>query len=170
MIRLTFSNHFWTISYNWQFICRSENWDVSSERKKVARESKWRPVTWLRATRWKCLSLTLFVGIVRKSNIDTYWCNNKIIYMPFFGGEICRDSFLVISTNFHLTDNSVPGTRMSHLQVKVVLNLTGTRTANKDSNDDIYIRHLQYNYIYICYVELQIKMIEIGVSMVTAIN
>jgi hypothetical protein len=53
------------------------------------------------------LSLVICMGLVQKSNLDDYWGTDDVQQTPFFREQMSRDRFLLIMSNFHITDNEL---------------------------------------------------------------
>ncbi|XP_048775380.1 piggyBac transposable element-derived protein 4-like [Ostrea edulis] len=64
---------------------------------------QWRPVNM--AEMKVFLSLTICMGLVQKNDVSDYLAADDVQDTPFFREQMSRDQFLLILSNFHLTDN-----------------------------------------------------------------
>lgn len=51
------------------------------------------------------LALTLNMGIVRKSRVDSYWGLDETVHTPFFGKYMAYNRYYLLYNNFHLVNN-----------------------------------------------------------------
>ncbi|XP_052771220.1 piggyBac transposable element-derived protein 4-like [Mya arenaria] len=81
-----------------------------------SRLRKWSPVS---VEEMKVfLAVVINMGLVFKSEIESYWSTDPSTEIPFFGKTMTRDRFLIILSNFHVTnelDNRDPLTRLRPL-------------------------------------------------------
>ncbi|XP_069105709.1 piggyBac transposable element-derived protein 4-like [Argopecten irradians] len=68
-----------------------------------SRISKWKPVSLEEIKVF--FGLVIAMGLVHKSDIDTYWATEDVIFTPFFGDKMSKDRFQNILSNLHLCDN-----------------------------------------------------------------
>ena len=52
------------------------------------------------------LGLTLAMGLVKKPNLKSYWCNKSVIKTPLFPNTMLRDRYLHILQFMHFVDNN----------------------------------------------------------------
>jgi hypothetical protein len=68
-----------------------------------SRGKKWRPVD---ANEIKTfLGMIIVTGLCPKSDIQDYWAGDETIDTPYFRNRMSRDRFLIILSNFHMSDN-----------------------------------------------------------------
>ncbi|XP_062586678.1 piggyBac transposable element-derived protein 4-like [Saccostrea cucullata] len=53
------------------------------------------------------LSLVICMGLVQKNDVHDYWATDDVQDTPFFREQMSRDRFLLILSNFHVTDNEL---------------------------------------------------------------
>ena len=46
------------------------------------------------------------MGLVRKSNMEKYWSQDRVISTPFFGCYMSKNTFQLLLANIHMNDNS----------------------------------------------------------------
>ena len=51
------------------------------------------------------IALILAMGLVSQSDIKEYWSTDTVTSTPFFPATMSRDSFLLITSFFHLANN-----------------------------------------------------------------
>lgn len=52
------------------------------------------------------LGLTIAMGLVKKPNLKSYWCNKSVIKTPLFPNTMSRDRYLHILRFMHFVDNN----------------------------------------------------------------
>ena len=56
------------------------------------------------------------MGLVRKSNMEKYWSQDRVIETPFFGRYMAKNTFQLLLANIHINDNGkyIPYGRAGH--------------------------------------------------------
>ena len=72
--------------------------------RKFSRVNNWKQVT---ESELKIFVAHLLVmGVLRKPDMESYWCSTGVCQIPFFGRWMSRNRFTAILANMHLTDDS----------------------------------------------------------------
>ena len=72
--------------------------------KQYSRLNNWKEVT--EAELQVFVAHLLVMGVLRKSELETYWCTTGVCRIPFFGKWMSRNRFTAILANLHVTDDS----------------------------------------------------------------
>ena len=76
----------------------------AADLRRNSRMKQWRRVTL--AEMKVFLSVIISMGLVQKRDVQDYWSLDSVQDTPFYWKTMSRDRFLLILSNFHITDNS----------------------------------------------------------------
>lgn len=68
-----------------------------------ARHNKWKPVDTKEMKIY--FAHLILMGCVKKPNLESYWCKERMTSVPFFGTYMSRNRFQAINSNLHLADD-----------------------------------------------------------------
>lgn len=106
-----FDNHMWThLAENTNLYAskRKGNCPIQAmdnpNYKKFSRLNDWKEVT--ESELQIFVAHLLVMGVLRKPDLESYWCSTGVCQTPFFGRFMSRNRFTAILANLHVTDDS----------------------------------------------------------------